>query len=69
MPYGGVLVLLLPYLCLPLTKKTLRTATRVYRENPECPKWRGLERASGGIHFVFGFLYAAAVALVVCLPL
>ncbi len=67
MPYGGVLVLLLPYLCLPLTKKTLRTATRVYRENPECPKWRGLERASGGIHFVFGFLYAAAVALVFCL--
>ena len=54
---------LLPFLCLPLTVRTLRAATRVYRENPECPKWRGLERASGGIHFVFGFLYASALVL------
>ena len=62
---GGValLALLLPYLCLPLTMKTLRTAARVYRECPENPKWRGLERGSGGIHFVFGILYAVAIAL------
>ena len=56
-------VFLLPLLSLPLTVRTLRTASRVYRENPECPKWRGLERASGGIHFFFGILYAGALAL------
>ena len=54
---------LIPFLCLPLTVRTLRIAARVYNENPECPKWRGLERASGGIHFVFGLLYAGALAL------
>ena len=54
---------LLPFLCLPLTVRTLRTASRTYCENPGCPKWRGLERASGGIHFVFGILYAGAMAL------
>ena len=53
---------LLPFLCLPLTVKTVRTAVRVYRENPANPKWRGLERASGGIHFLFGLLYAGALA-------
>lgn len=54
---------LLPFLALPLTVRTLRTATRVYRENPECPKWRGLERGSGGIHFIFGILYALSFGL------
>ena len=51
---------LMPFLCLPLTVRTLRTASRVYRDNPECPKWIRLERASGAIHLVFGVLYAAA---------
>ena len=59
----SLLVLLLPYLCLPLTVKTLRTATRVYLGNPANPEWRGLERASGGIHFAFGVLYAGVFAL------
>ncbi len=54
---------LLPLLVLPLTAKTLRAATKVYRENPECPKWRGLERGSGGVHFAFGLLYALAFRL------
>ena len=53
---------LLPYLVLPLTACTLWKATAVYRSNPENPLWRGLERASGGIHFLFGVLYAAALA-------
>ena len=59
----SALLLLLPFLCLPLTVKTLRAAARVYREDPQCPRWRGLERASGGIHFLFGILYAASMAL------
>ena len=48
----------LPFLCLFLTIKTLRTATMVYRSCPENPPWRGLERNSGGILFVFGILYS-----------
>ncbi len=55
---------LLPFLCLPLTVKTLRTAVRVFRSAPANPPWRGLERASGGILFVFGLLYALAFPLV-----
>ena len=58
----GRVVLLLPYLVLPLTARTLWKATAVYRASPENPPWRGLERASGGIHFLFGILYAAALA-------
>ena len=53
---------LLPCLALPLTVRTLRRATAVYRSAPENPPWRGLERASGGIHCVFGVLYASALA-------
>ena len=53
---------LLPCLALPLTVRTLRRATAVYLSAPENPPWRGLERASGGIHCVFGVLYAAALA-------
>jgi hypothetical protein len=58
----GRTALLLPYLVLPLTARTLWRATAVYRDSPEDPPWRGLERASGGIHLVFGVLYAAALA-------
>ncbi len=54
---------LLPLAAIPLTIRTLHTATRVYCACPENPSWRGLERASGGIHFVFGLLYALALAL------
>jgi len=60
---AGAEFVLLPAFCLPLTIKTLRTAGRVYRENPESPPWRGLERASGLIHLVFGSLYALAWAV------
>ena len=56
-------VMLLPLLSLPLTARTLFVATRTYHANPQSPPWRGLERASGGIHFVFGLLYAAALYL------
>ena len=55
---------LIPLLVLPLSVKTIRTATRIYRQNPLQPKWIGLERASGGIHFLFGILYAVSLALV-----
>ena len=55
---------LLPFLCLPLTVRTLRGAGRVYRACPENPPWRGLERASGKILFVFGTLYALSFPLV-----
>ena len=54
---------LIPFLCLPLTAMTLRVASLAYRENPQCPRWRRLERASGGIHLVFGVLYSASMFL------
>lgn len=68
LPYAVCLLLtgtagcsyLLPFLCLPLTVRTLRTALGVYRSAPENPPWRGLERSSGGILLVFGILYALA---------
>ena len=53
---------LLPFLVLPLTVRTLWKATAVYRSASGHPPWRGLERASGGIHCLFGILYAAALA-------
>ena len=58
----GRLAFLLPFLALPLTARTLWKATAVYRSMPENPPWRGFERASGGIHCIFGILYAAAFA-------
>ena len=54
---------LIPFLCLPLTARTLHIACRAYHVDPECPKWRRLERASGGIHLLFGILYAASTFL------
>ena len=54
---------LVPFLCLPLTARTLRNACRAYRVDPECPKWRRLERASGSIHLLFGVLYATSTFL------
>ena len=79
LPYGACLALcgpalregawaaaaaaLLPFLCLPLTVRTLRAAGRVWRACPANPPWRGLERASGAILFVFGALYALAFPL------
>ena len=62
---GGVrgALFLIPFLCLPLAAMTLRVASRAYYVDPECPKWRRLERASGGIHLVFGVLYAASTFL------
>ena len=58
----GRAAFLLPYLVLPLTVRTMWKATTVFRANASNPPWRGLERASGGIHFLFGVLYAAALA-------
>ena len=52
---------LLPFMALPLTRRTLTAATRTYLNCPENPQWRKLERASGGIYTVFGILYAIAI--------
>ena len=52
---------LLPFAVLPLSFKTLRRAVLVYRSNPACPPWRGLERASGGVHFLFGAAYSLSL--------
>ena len=52
---------LLPFMALPLTRRTLTAATRTYLDNPENPAWRRLERASGGIHLIFGVLYALSL--------
>ena len=51
-----VLPWLIPLIVLPLTARTLAKATCVYRTAPTNPPWRGLERASGGIHCLFGIL-------------
>ena len=60
----GFTGLWLPFLALPLSIRTMRVATRVYRSCPENPPWRRLERASGGILLVYGVLYALSLALV-----
>ena len=57
--YGTIF--LLPFMALPLTRRTLTAATHTYLECPENPQWRRLERASGGIYTVFGVLYAIAL--------
>ena len=57
---GGEWLFLPTRLALPLSGRPMRVAAKTYRENPESPKWRGLERASGLVHLVFGVLYAAA---------
>lgn len=54
-------MLLLPFMALPLTRRTLTAATRTYLNCPENPPWRKLERASGGIHLIFGALYSLAL--------
>lgn len=54
-------IFLLPFMALPLTRRTLIAATRKYLECPENPRWRNLERASGAIHTAFGILYAIAI--------
>ena len=60
---GATFWLALPFLVLPLTVRTLRAATAVFlAADGGNPPWRGLERASGGIHLVFGALYAVAIA-------
>ena len=59
--YGRMMIL--PFLAMPLTRRTLTAATRTYIDEPENPPWRKLERASGGIHFIFGVLYAIALNL------
>ncbi len=58
---SGGRIFLLPFMALPLTRRTLAAATRTYFERPECPPWRRLERASGAIHMIFGALYAIAL--------
>ena len=54
---------LLPLLALPLSIRTMRTATRVYRAEPGNPPWRRLERASGGVLLIYGVLYSLSFAL------
>ena len=57
---AGGRMFLLPFMAMPLTRRTLAAATRTYLSAPDSPPWRGLERASGGIHLIFGILYALA---------
>ena len=52
---------LLPFMALPLTRRTLTAATRTYFEQPDHPPWMRLERASGAIHLIFGVLYSVAL--------
>jgi 1,4-dihydroxy-2-naphthoate octaprenyltransferase len=59
--YGRMM--LLPFLALPLTRRTLAAATRTWIEAPDSPPWRRLERASGAIHLIFGILYAIALGI------
>ena len=56
---------LIPFMALPLTRRTLAAATRTYLECDDRtrPPWLRLERASGGIHLVFGILYAISLRL------
>ena len=54
----------LPFCALPLTIRLLRHARRDYRANPRAPAWLDCEKGSGGVHFLFGLLYALALALV-----
>ena len=54
---------LLPLVTFPLVVKTLVAAAFTYLSAPDNPPWRGLERASVGIHFLFGSLYACALFL------
>lgn len=54
---------LLPFLILPLSLRTLRKASQTYAQSPDNPPWRKLERASGGIHLLFGILYSLAFAV------
>ena len=54
----GGRMFLLPFMAMPLTRRTLAAATRTYLSAPDSPPWRRLERASGGIHLIFGILYA-----------
>ncbi len=56
-------MMLLPFLAVPLTRRTLVRASRTYLEDPQRPRWIRLERASGAIHLVFGSLYALALRL------
>ena len=60
---GKALPWLMPLLVAPLAARTLVKAVRVYRTAPANPPWRGLERASGGIHCLFGILYAFSLAI------
>ena len=52
---------LLPFMALPLTRRTLTAATRTYFGQPGNPPWIRLERASGAIHLIFGVLYSIAL--------
>ena len=56
-------MMLLPFMAMPLTRRTLTAATRTYLDSPDNPPWLKLERASGGIHLIFGALYALALHL------
>ena len=68
------LPLLLPFLALPVSARTLRASTAAYLAwrrsvcegrpgTPPSPPWIRLERWSGLVHFVFGILYFAALIL------
>lgn len=55
-------LMLLPFMALPLTRRTLASASKTYASNPSNPPWMRLEKSSGAIHLAFGILYALALA-------
>jgi len=60
---GSAPWLLLPFAVLPFTLRLLREAVRDWRADPVAPRWLGCEQRSGGIHFLFGSVYALALYL------
>ena len=43
--------------------KSVRRAYRLVAENPAAPQWVRFERDAGAVHFIYGIMLAAALAL------
>ena len=55
----------IPLCAAPLVANTVKNASRCFRNSPDDPGWRGLERDTGKIHFLLGLLYAASLLILV----
>ena len=54
---------LLPFAAFPKAVKSVRRAYRLVAENPAAPQWVRFERDAGAVHFIYGIMLAAALAL------